>query len=154
MSPMLALVAMELNLALKECTKRSEHFPALGCMWELFYGTPYPYICRLVPEGPLIWWLSRCIVWTVHNDLGFHKYCKEDVLILEMKRFIYEQIAASSDIELRSMYWKDVMGKDISDLPGLLVFQMWWFSPVWPKVRVGLGGGYNLGGFHPVWWMF
>ena len=36
-----------------------------------------------------------------------------------MKRFIDEQIAAGSDIELPSMYRKDAMGEDISDLPGL-----------------------------------
>ena len=36
-----------------------------------------------------------------------------------MKRFIDEQIAAVSDIELPSMFQKDVMGDNISDLPGL-----------------------------------
>ena len=34
-------------------------------------------------------------------------------------QFIDEQIAAGSDIELPSMYRKDVMGEDISDVPGL-----------------------------------
>ena len=53
--PMLALVAMALNIALKEWAKESKQFPALEFKRELFSGTPYPYIRRLVPEGPLTW---------------------------------------------------------------------------------------------------
>ena len=53
--PMLALVATALNLALKEWAKGSKQFPALEFKRELFYGNPYPYIRRLVPEGPLTW---------------------------------------------------------------------------------------------------
>ena len=44
---------------------------------------------------------------------------RQDALLQEMKRFIDEQIAAGSDIELPFIYRKDVMGEDISDLPGL-----------------------------------
>ena len=44
---------------------------------------------------------------------------RQDALLREMKRFIDEQIAAGSDIELPSMYRKDAIGEDISDLPGL-----------------------------------
>ena len=53
--PMLALVATALNLALKEWAKGSKQFPALEFKRELFYGTPYPYIRRLVPRVPLTW---------------------------------------------------------------------------------------------------
>ena len=44
---------------------------------------------------------------------------RQAALRREMKRFLDEQIAAGSDIELPSMYQKDVMGDDINDLPGL-----------------------------------
>ena len=44
---------------------------------------------------------------------------KQDALHKEMKRFIDEQIAAGSDVELPTVYRGDVMGEDISDLLGL-----------------------------------
>ena len=53
--PILALVATALNLAIKEWAKGSKQFPALEFKRELFYGTPYPDTCGLVPEGPLTW---------------------------------------------------------------------------------------------------
>ena len=54
-----------------------------------------------------------------------------------MKTFIDEQNAAGSDIKLPSISRKDIIGKDISDLPG--VFQVQCFSPVWSRVVGDLG---------------
>ena len=53
MLPMLELVATAVNVALKEWAKGSKQFPALKFKQELFYGTPYPYIHRLLHEGPI-----------------------------------------------------------------------------------------------------
>ena len=47
------------------------------------------------------------------------KTAQQDALLQEMKRFIDEQIAAGSDVELPTVYRRDVMGEDISDVPGL-----------------------------------
>lgn len=47
------------------------------------------------------------------------KTARQDALLQEMKRFIDEQIAAGSDVELPTVYRRDVMGEDISDVPGL-----------------------------------
>ena len=47
------------------------------------------------------------------------KTTRQDALLQEMKRFIDEQIAAGSDVELPTVYRRDVMGEDISDVPGL-----------------------------------
>ena len=53
--PMLVLVATALNLAHKVWAKRSKQFPALEFKRELFYGTSYQYIHRLVPEDLPTW---------------------------------------------------------------------------------------------------
>ena len=47
------------------------------------------------------------------------KTARQNALLQEMKRFIDEQIAAGSDVELPTVYRRDVMGEDISDVPGL-----------------------------------
>ena len=47
------------------------------------------------------------------------KTTRQDALLQEMKRFIDEQIAAGSDVELPTVYRRDEMGEDISDVPGL-----------------------------------
>ena len=50
------------------------------------------------------------------------KSARQDALLQEMKRFI-DQIIAGSDVELPTVYPRDVMGEDISDVPGL--FRSW-----------------------------
>ena len=47
------------------------------------------------------------------------KTVRQDALLQKMKMFTDEQIAADSDVELPTVYRSDVMGEDISDVPGL-----------------------------------
>ncbi len=44
---------------------------------------------------------------------------RQNALLLEMKKFIDEQVAAGSDNEFPAIYQTDAMGEDISDVPGL-----------------------------------